>query len=249
MSNTSPSSEIPIDLVLPVYNEAHVLEGSVRALIEASSNWNFPWRILIMDNASIDGTDEVGKRLESQLDCVRFVRLPIKGRGHALRWAWTETDATFSLYMDIDLSTDIAAIPLAVAALQSGADLVTGSRLDPESRVTRSFKRELLSRVYNLLVRLFFWSRTFRDAQCGFKGLRLSSMRPVLARVQNNHWFFDTELMLITDYAGFDLRSIPVAWIEDEDSRVNIVQYVMENLAGLSRLRLSMSTLARELRK
>lgn len=150
--------------------------------------------------------------------------------------------------MDIDLSTDLASIPLAVTALQSGADLVTGSRLDRESRVTRSLKRELLSRVYNSLVRVFFWSRSFRDAQCGFKGMRLSRMRPVLERVENNHWFFDTELMLIADYAGFEVRSIPVTWIEDTDSRVNITQYVIENLMGLTRLRFSMSSLVKELR-
>jgi len=110
-----------VDLVVPVYNEAHVLEATVNRLLKASANWNrFPWRILIVDNASIDGTDEVGRQLMANHAEVTFERLESKGRGYALRRAWTETDSEFSLYMDVDLSTDISAIPTVVAQLQAG---------------------------------------------------------------------------------------------------------------------------------
>jgi glycosyltransferase involved in cell wall biosynthesis len=246
MSDTSSDGRGRVDLVIPVYNEAHVLESTVERLLQASKSWQgFSWRILIVDNASIDGTDEVGERLMTAHPEVVFKRLDIKGRGLALRWAWLETDSEYSLYMDVDLSTDISAIPVVVERLQAGADLVTGTRLDAASQVTRSFRRELFSRCYNWAVRLVFPRCGFSDAQCGFKGIRLATVRPLLAHVLNNHWFFDTELMLLVRYAGLDLQSVPVTWVEDLDSRVDIVQYATENLRGLLRLRFSIQSFRR----
>jgi len=248
MSSMGSEGAGRVDLVIPVYNEAHVLESTVRRLLDEAGKWQgFNWRILIVDNASIDGTDTVGHRLMADHPEVVFERLEIKGRGHALRRAWLTTDSEFSLYMDVDLSTDISAIPAVVKRLQEGADLVTGSRLDPESQVTRSPKREFLSRAYNHLVHLVFPGCGFRDAQCGFKGIRLTTIRPLIPLVRNNHWFFDTEIMLLTRYAGLDLQSIPVTWVEDLDSRVNIIQYVLENLRGLARLRVSIRSVLRDL--
>jgi len=239
-----------IDLVIPVYNEAHVLESTVDRIFKTSLQWtDISWRILIVDNASIDGTDEVGRRLAEKHEQVDFHRLDIKGRGHALRWAWNETESPFSLYMDVDLSTDLSGVPVAMSHLRDGADLVTGSRLDPASDLTRSVKREFFSRTYNFLVGLGFPSRKFSDAQCGFKGIRVETVRPLLALVKNNHWFFDTELMLLAEYAGLDVRCFPITWVEDTDSRVNILQYSTENLKGMARLRFTMKALLRDYKR
>ena len=238
-----------VEIVLPVYNEAHVLETSVTRLLAAGAGWTeFAWRIEIVDNASTDGTSDVGRRLSREHERVSFERLERKGRGHALRHAWSKTDAPYSLYMDIDLSTGLEAVPRAVESLRAGADLVTGSRMHSESRVQRSFKRELFARCYNILVKLVFPSRRFSDAQCGFKGIRLASVRPLLALVENSNWFFDTELMLLLEYHGLRLDSLPIEWIEDLDSRVNIPSYVAENLEGLVRVRRTLGSSLRRLR-
>jgi glycosyltransferase involved in cell wall biosynthesis len=236
-----------VDLVIPVYNEAHVLENSVARLREAmEASASFPWRIVIVDNGSTDGTAAVGQRLAASLADVHLVQLDQKGRGRALVQAWTGSDAQYSLYMDVDLSTGLSAIPEVVALLQTGADVVTGSRLHAQAKIRRSLKREVLSRVYNRLIRWTLRTRSFDDAQCGFKGVRLESVRPLLPLIQNRNWFFDTELLVLAEYAGLNVRSVPIHWIEDPDSRVNIPRTVLEDLRGLWRLRKTARRLVRE---
>ncbi|MBN2473984.1 MAG: glycosyltransferase [Pirellulales bacterium] len=236
-----------VDLVLPVYNEAHVLEHSVHRLAAAVAGpLGLDWRILVVDNGSTDGTSAIGGRLAGQFDHVQFLHLDEKGRGRALRTAWNETDAEFSIYMDVDLSTDLAAVAEVVALLRDGADLVTGSRLHRESEIIRCLKREILSRGYNRLIRWVLHTRTFDDAQCGFKGVRIAAVRPLLPLVENQEWFFDTELLVLAEYAGLDVRTFPITWIEDLDTRVNIPQTIWEDLRGLMRLRRTAKALVKD---
>ena len=232
-----PVSDSPVDLVLPVYNEAHVLEHSVRRLAAAMAGRDdFFWRIVVVDNGSTDATEAVGRRLDEQFDYVRFLHLIEKGRGRALKAAWTETDAEFSIYMDVDLSTDLAAVPQAANLLREGADLVAGSRLHPKSTITRCLKREILSRGYNRLIRSILRTRTFDDAQCGFKGVRIDVIRRLLPLVRNQEWFFDTELLVLAEYAGLKIHTLPITWVEDLDTRVNIPTTIWQDLRGLARL-------------
>jgi len=169
---------------------------------------------------------------------VETIDISRKGRGRALRTAWNETDAEMSIYMDVDLSTDLAAIPLAVAELRGGADIVTGSRTRADSNITRCFKREFLSRAYNRLIRMVLGTRCFDDAQCGFKGVRIETVRPLLTLVENEDWFFDTELLVLAEYAGLEIRTLPITWVEDADTRVNIPRTILQDLRGVTRLRL-----------
>lgn len=230
--------EPELDLVLPILDEAHVLEDSVLRLMSRALDYDLPeWRVVIADNGSTDGSREVGERLERDHERVSYFRLEQRGRGLALRRAWTETEARFSLYMDIDLSTGLEAIPVAVGHLLDGADVVTGSRLHHEAKIERCLKREVLSRGYNALIGLLFERRDFDDAQCGFKGVRTSTVRRLLPLVENNHWFFDTELLILAEAAGLTVRSFPVSWKEDLDTRVKIASTVWEDLKGLARVR------------
>jgi putative flippase GtrA len=226
-----------VDIVVPVYNEEATLEASVIRLHEyLSAAFPFSWRITIVDNASTDYTLLCATRLARNLRNVQTQHLGEKGRGRALRAAWTASDATVLAYMDVDLSTDLAALLPLVAPLVSGhSDLAIGSRLTPESSVARYPKREFFSRSYNLLLRATFATR-IRDAQCGFKAVRAEVARKLLPAVQDEGWFFDTELLLLAERNGLRIHQVPVDWVDDADSRVHVSRTALDDLAGTARM-------------
>ena len=250
MRRTSPShalsrpaepavTGVDVGIVIPVYNEERALEGSVRRLHGfLSATFPFSWRIVIADNASTDRTIAIARRLSYGLHGVEAIRLPVKGRGRALRRAWSVGAARVLCYMDVDLSTGLDALLPLVAPLLSGhSDLAIGSRLHRDARVTRSLKRELISRTYNRLLRLVLRAR-FSDAQCGFKAIRADVARELVPQVRDDAWFFDTELLVLAQRRGLRIHEVPVDWIEDGDSRVRIVSTALGDLRGVARLAL-----------
>jgi glycosyltransferase involved in cell wall biosynthesis len=226
-----------VEIVIPVFNERRVLEGSVRRLHGfLRTRFPFTWRIVIADNASTDGTLTVARRLSYELPGVEAIHLPAKGRGRALRSAWLASDARVVAYMDVDLSTDLAALLPLVAPLISGhSDVAIGTRLAQGARVQRSVKRELISRSYNRLLRLVLRAR-FSDAQCGFKAIRVDAAAALIPHVQDQEWFFDTELLVLAQRRGLRIHEVPVDWVEDGDSRVQIVSTALADLRGVGRL-------------
>jgi glycosyltransferase involved in cell wall biosynthesis len=229
-----------IDIVVPVYNEQSDLEGSVRRLHAfLKDELPFDWRIIIADNASTDATPGIARALAFELTRVTVMRLEAKGRGRALRRAWSASDADVLAYMDVDLSTDLRALLPLVAGLISGhSEVAIGSRLATGSRVTRGGKREFISRSYNHLLRLVLRAR-FSDAQCGFKALRADAARELLPLVEDDGWFFDTELLVLAQRRGMRIHEVAVDWIDDPDSRVDIVGTALTDLRGVARLRLA----------
>jgi len=197
---------------------------------------SLPWTIVIADNGSIDRTLAVAQDLAAKYPDVTYTHLPEKGRGRALRKAWLESTADIVSYMDVDLSTDLRAFPKLVAAIEEGYDVAIGSRLSSQSQTKRSLKRELISRCYNLLIKAMFFTR-FSDAQCGFKALSRKAVQELVPLIVNQEWFFDTELLILAEKKGYRIKEIPVEWIEDPDTRVNIRKTVMEDLKGLWRMR------------
>jgi glycosyltransferase involved in cell wall biosynthesis len=233
-----PRSPVPVvDIVVPVHNEQADLARSVRRLERyLRDRFPFPAAITIADNASTDGTWAIAQALERELCGVRAIRLPRKGRGGALATAWLASDAPVVAYMDVDLSTDLDALLPLVAPLISGhSDVSIGSRLSPGARVVRGARREVISRAYNLLLRLTLRVR-FRDAQCGFKAVRADVARQLVPRVENRSWFFDTELLVLAERAGFRIHEVAVDWVDDSDSRVAVVPTAIEDLRGLARV-------------
>jgi hypothetical protein len=173
---------------------------------------------------------------------VRAVHLDLPGRGRALHQVWSSSDAEVLAYMDVDLSTDLNALLPLVAPLLSGhSDVAIGSRLAHGSRVVRGLKRELISRCYNLLLRITLGAR-FSDAQCGFKAIGAFQARQVLPLVEDRGWFFDTELLVLAQRAGLRIHEVPVDWIDDADSRVDIVSTALGDLRGIARLGLGLAT-------
>src|SRR4051812_34197990 len=226
-----------VEIVVPVYNEERALAASVRRLYDhLASGFPFTWRIVIADNASTDSTLTVARRLAHALPGVSVLHLPEKGRGRALRAAWSATDAEVACYMDVDLSTDLRALLPLVAPLMSGhSQLAIGTRLAPGSRVERGAKRELISRAYNRILHATLRAR-FSDAQCGFKAARTDALRELLPHVQDQAWFFDTELLVLAERRGLRVHEVPVDWVDDPDSRVAIVPTALADLRGVARL-------------
>ncbi|MBO0885412.1 MAG: glycosyltransferase, partial [Mycobacterium sp.] len=226
-----------LDLAVPVYNEESDLEPCVRRLRDYLLEcFPYPFRITIADNASTDKTFPIAQGLERELPEVRAFHLAQKGRGRALNAVWSGSDARILAYMDVDLSTDLAALLPLVAPLISGhSDLAIGSRLSRDSRVIRGAKREIISRCYNVLVRGTLAVR-FSDAQCGFKAIRQDVAATLLPLVEDNEWFFDTELLVLAERVGLRIHEVPVDWIDDADSRVDILATALADLRGIVRL-------------
>jgi glycosyltransferase involved in cell wall biosynthesis len=226
-----------VEVVVPVHNEQRVLEASIRRLHGyLAASFPFPCRITIADNASTDGTWLLARRLAEQLPGARAVHVAQQGRGRALRQVWGASDADVVAYMDVDLSTGLEALLPLVAPLLSGhSDLAIGTRLANGAAVVRGPKRELVSRCYNLLLRTTMRAR-FSDAQCGFKAARAEVARALLPAVEDQAWFFDTELLLAAQRAGLRIHEVPVDWVEDTDSRVDVVQTALDDLRGMARV-------------
>ena len=231
-------SDITADIVIPVLNEAHVLANSIERLrAELPDLLPYRWRVVVVDNGSSDGTDDIGRELSAKHRDVAFIRLEQRGRGRALRHAWLQSSADLVCYMDVDLSTDLSALPLALGVLVDGGyDIAVGSRLMRDSRIKRSLKREIISRLYNVFVKLMLRTK-FSDAQCGFKALTRGAVEHLVVQIKDQNWFFDTELLVLAENQGYRIADIPVTWVEDTDSRVKILRTSWDDIKGVLRLR------------
>ena len=199
-------------------------------------NLRSPWQIILPDNASSDGTRSVSEMLCEKYAGINYLHIPQKGRGRALKAAWLDSKADIVSYMDVDLATDLAHFPELIKSLEEGYHVAIGSRLSKGSRVTRGFKREFVSRSYNLLIRSMFFT-AFQDAQCGFKAMTRRAAEEIVTKIENNNWFFDTELLIIAAKRGYRIKQIPVKWTDDPTSSVNVTRTAAEDVKGLLRLR------------
>ena len=226
-----------VEIVVPVHNEERSLALSVRRLHRfLGAEFPLSWRIVIADNASTDITPDIAEALARDLPHVSWFRLERKGRGRALRAAWSASEAQVVCYMDVDLSTDLRALLPLVAPLLSGhSDVAIGTRLAHGARVVRGPKRELISRAYNRLLHVALHAR-FSDAQCGFKAVRRDVASDLLPAVRDESWFFDTELLVLAQRRGLRIHEVPVDWVDDPDSRVKIVRTAFDDLLGVARL-------------
>jgi putative flippase GtrA len=232
-----------LEVVIPVHNEERALSSCVHRLrADLAQRFPYRFRITIADNASTDGTALIAAELAAELDEVTAVHLEQKGRGRALHTVWSASDAPVLAYMDVDLSTDLAALAPLVAPLISGhSDIAIGSRLARGARVVRGPKREIISRCYNLILRGTLAAQ-FSDAQCGFKAIRADVAKRLLPHVVDTGWFFDTELLVLAERAGLRIHEVPVDWVDDPDSRVDIVATAIADLKGVARLGRALAT-------
>ena len=234
-----------LQIVLPVLNEEISLEKNVLRLYKIISNslTEYEWTIIIIDNGSIDRTIEIAYNLSNKYSEISFSKLELKGRGRAIRTEWMKNKTMINCYMDIDLSTDLSSLPEMIELINKGKyELVVGSRLLEKSIVNnRPLNREIISRIYSLLVRVVFLSFRrplyIKDFQCGFKAISPKLIQELLPYVQDNGWFFDSELILLANNNGYKIKEIPVQWTDDPDSRVKIITTAIQDLLGMIRLK------------
>jgi glycosyltransferase involved in cell wall biosynthesis len=227
-----------VNITIPVFNEESRLADTIQRLHAFLMNHpGMDWEIVIANNGSTDGSLDVARELSKSCPELRVVHLDQKGRGGALKKAWLESEADLLSYMDADLSTDLEAFPKLIGALtQDGYDMAIGSRLLKASEITRSFKRELISRCYNGLVKTMLGTR-FSDTQCGFKAIKREPARKLLPMIQDEGWFFDTELLVTAERLGYRIFEVPVRWVEGRHSHVNLLRTAIDDFRGLRRLR------------
>ena len=226
-----------VDIVVPVRNEETDLGPCIHRLHDyLLAGFPFSARITIADNGSTDGTWPLATALSERYPEVRAVRLDQPGRGRALHAVWGSDDADVLAYMDVDMSTDLnALLPLVAPLLSSHSDVAIGTRLARGARVIRGPRREFVSRCYNLLLHATLGTR-FSDAQCGFKAIRADRAAVLLPLVEDAGWFFDTELLVLAERAGLRVHEVPVDWVDDPDSRVDMLSTALADLRGIARL-------------
>ena len=226
-----------VEIVIPVLNEERALPGCIATLSAfLGDDFPFPWSITIADNGSTDRTWEIATELAEANPRITAHRLPVRGRGAAIKAAWRASTADIVAYMDVDLSTGLEGLLPLVAPLVSGhCEITVGTRLGRGSRIRRSLKREIVSRTYNAITRHVFGLRT-SDTSAGFKAARRDAVLGLLDAVEDDHWFFDTEMLMLAEHNGLRVHEVPLDWVEDIDSRVKVTQTAMGNLKGLVRV-------------
>jgi len=216
-----------VSVVLPAYNEAAKIEKTVLITAETLSKIADRFEIIIAEDGSTDGTDRIASMLSKKYAYVIHLHSDARqGRGKALNRAFKAASGEVLCYIDVDLATDMKYLEKLVRAISvDGYDFATGSRIMPESDAKRPFKREFASRGYNHLVRLFLRSKLY-DHQCGFKAFRRKALFEILDVVENQHWFWDTELLVRAQHKGYKVLEFPVYWRHGGSSKVNLVKDV-----------------------
>ncbi len=240
MNPSKLSKKTRVEIAIPVYNEEKAVRSCIEKVLEATKGKGFSgYRITltIVNNASTDNTKEIAEKLAKSIKNVKLINLPQKGRGRALRTCWEKSLAEIVAYMDVDLSADLGFLrPLLDAISKGNADIAIGSRLVKGAKVRgRTFIREVMSRSYNTLIHLLFQTK-FVDAQCGFKAVKKEVFQSLSPLVQNQNWFFDSEMLIIAHKLGRKIAEIPIIWHDDPSSTVKIAATASEDLSGLFRL-------------
>jgi dolichyl-phosphate beta-glucosyltransferase len=228
---------MPCDLsvVLPVYDEARVLAETLAQLVPHLEGLGKSFEIVCVDDGSTDGSWEILQRLAAADERVRVDRLPEnRGKGAAVRKGMLAAEGELVVFMDADLSTPLDEMVRFLGALDSGYDVVIGNRRAPGSEITRHqpWIRETLGRGFTVLTRVLL-APGVHDFTCGFKGFRRDAARKIFARSSLNGWAFDAELVVIAHSLGLKLAQVPVAWHDEEGTKVRILQAVLGSLREL----------------
>jgi len=240
-----------IEICFPAYNEESILRDNILKTLTFCKQqaWPFDWKMYILVNGSIDKTDDIARELSLSNPEVIVKTLDQSGKGYALSQHWKSSQADVLVCMDVDLAVSLEDLPKLInSIIENGNDLAIGSRLLPGSKIDRSLIRELSSQTYNLLSRLILGHR-FSDLQCGFKGITKKAFDKVSAHIQNNFWFFDTELIIFSNFFKMKIEEIPVEWQENRyekrKTKVKLLKDSLDFIYRLFHLRLKLNRIKR----
>jgi len=209
-----------VSVVIPVYNDLQALQEAVPLTLKVMEEFCSDFEIIIAEDASTDGSAEFAASWQvKDSRVIHMHRDKRLGRGSALTAAAGNAKGDIFCYFDVDLATDMTYLPLLIRAVVGGADVATGSRLMSDSNITRSLGREIKSRGYNWLVRFILRSR-LKDHQCGFKAFKKKGLLSILPDIQDTHWFWDTEVLVVAQRKGYIIAEIPVVWREGPGTTV-----------------------------
>jgi len=231
-------------IVLPANNEEVVLSKNARELVLwcAQNLSGFDWCVHIAENGSTDRTAEIAREIAAGNPRVVMSSSAEPGRGRALSRVWSEAEKKFEVlaYMDIDLSADLAALPILLEAASGGRAVSFGSRFDQGASIERSLYREAASRGYRALVRAALGIKA-RDLQCGFKAVSATAWQELKKYVTHSGWFWDTELIFWAERLNLSLAAVPVHWVETRDqkrkSTVKVIPTALGYLRDISAMR------------
>jgi len=224
-TTTRKENSTEISVIFPAYNEEKYIEPAVMEVRKYLDQFSNSYEVIIAEDGSTDGTAVTAENLAKKFQFVKHIhRKERLGRGTALNNAFRQSKGNILVYMDLDLATDLKYLkPLVEAISVDGYDFATGSRMLPESKVERTLRRGLVSKIYNFMVRKILGS-TLRDHQCGFKAFKRDSALKLIEQVDAHHWFWDTELLVRATRNGYTIKEIPVEWKSGHNTKVNLIK-------------------------
>lgn len=238
-NNRENTATLKIEITIPVYNEESSLKEKVIELYNYLSCFiEYEIIIVIADNGSTDNTQAIGEQLSADFPTIKYLAVGQKGVGLALKQSWSRSDADIIACMDLDLSTDVNHIPEAIRYLVNHAyDIVYASRLATKSRVIgRGLKREISSRSFNFIIRNYLGVK-ISDAMCGFIFLKRSYFDILVKGTKNDKWFFQAEILVVSEWLNLKMKELPVVWKDDPNSKVKVVPLAIEYLKAMYSLR------------
>ncbi|MCX6775548.1 MAG: glycosyltransferase family 2 protein [Candidatus Micrarchaeota archaeon] len=219
--------KIYLSIIVPIHNEAAVLVSSIPKIIDATAKITPFYEIIIAEDGSRDRSYEIAKKLAKTNPAVRVLHSSHRlGRGEALNRAIRTAKGKIAVYMDADLSSDLRYLKPLVERIEDGASISTGSRLMKDSKASRPVKRDVASRGFNTLVRLLLGSKLY-DHQCGFKAFRKKDVLPLLKKVKDKYWFWDTEILVRAQREGMRVDEIPIDWAHGRFTKVDFTKDVL----------------------
>jgi len=226
-----------ISIVLPVYNEELILRKNTLSIFNyCQKNLVEPWQIVISDNRSTDKTSQISQELIQERSQIKYYHTRHQGKGYGVIEAWQKYSSSIYVYMDIDLATDLSALPELISQIQTGYDISLGSRFVKGAQVERSFNRKIFSFGLRSLLKLLF-NLQVKDAPCGFKAINQQILKIIIPQIKNKTWFFDTEMLILAQRQGFKMKEIPVIWHESPQqarkSKVNIISVIKDYLINI----------------
>ena len=222
-------NDIDVSVVLPAYNEEDTIEQTVSITLSTLAEFlpDGTFEVIVAEDGCADDTPEIATRIAAEDERVRHIHSDERlGRGGALEYAFERAHGQTLVYFDTDLATDMRHLSELVESVRSGEyDVATGSRWLPENRADRPAKRGIPSIGFNTLVRTVLRS-DLRDHQCGFKAFDRAAFEHLGPQVEDEHWFWDTELLVKAQREGYRVKEFPVDWEPKGDSKVDIVRDV-----------------------